>query len=437
MADSKCRRCGYQAPQANHNNGQTNGSSSSSGGSSSTSTSTSTNGSSPSGGNPPASGTTPSGSNPPASGTTPSGSNPPASGSSSNGGKKPADNTSDNSAAPTAPAQNVTIDMKNNTVLYEEAISSIRGKDIDVILNMGNSISWTINGSNIVADEANGIDMGVTPDTGSIPDALIMRASALSTTGTVIGLSLVHNGPLDFHPVLAISTAPENAGLAANLYYYNPDSEQLEFMDAVEIDENGTICFTFSHASDYVIIISETVMTDTGVIVSDHSAGNEPSSESPSEDNDGGPLSEEEPSGLQPTTMVIIAVMLLIAIAIGITLFFILRSKKEADDDWEEDEDDEEDETDEIWEEAEDSASGRKEFFTEDLSTAPDKKKFFTEDVSSLPNKGKRRKTVKKDSSLDDSDFDDYREPKKRKPVGNRPKIEPNEFDEDEFDGFE
>ncbi len=425
MADSKCRRCGYQAPQANHNNGQTNGSSSSSGGSSSTSSSTSTNGSSPSG------------SNPPASGTTPSGSNPPASGSSSNGGKKPADNTSDNSAAPTAPAKNVTIDMKNNTVLYEEAISSIRGKDIDVILNMGNSISWTINGSNIVADEANGIDMGVTPDTGSIPDALIMRASALSTTGTVIGLSLVHNGPLDFHPVLAISTAPENAGLAANLYYYNPDSEQLEFMDAVEIDENGTICFTFSHASDYVIIISETVMTDTGVIVSDHSAGNEPSSESPSEDNDGGPLSEEEPSGLQPTAMIIIAVILLIAIAIGITLFFILRSKKEADDDWEEDEDDEEDETDEIWEEAEDSSSGRKEFFTEDLSTAPDKKKFFTEDVSSLPNKGKRRKTIKEDSSLDDGDFDDYREPKKRKPVGNRPKIEPSEFDEDEFDGFE
>lgn len=425
MADSKCRRCGYQAPQANHNNGQTNGSSSSSGGSSSTSSSTSTNGSSPSG------------SNPPASGTTPSGSNPPASGSSSNGGKKPADNTSDNSAAPTAPAKNVTIDMKNNTVLYEEAISSIRGKDIDVILNMGNSISWTINGSNIVADEANGIDMGVTPDTGSIPDALIMRASALSTTGTVIGLSLVHNGPLDFHPVLAISTAPENAGLAANLYYYNPDSEQLEFMDAVEIDENGTICFTFSHASDYVIIISETVMTDTGVIVSDHSAGNEPSSESPSEDNDGGPLSEEEPSGLQPTAMIIIAVILLIAIAIGITLFFILRSKKEADDDWEEDEDDEEDETDEIWKEAEDSSSGRKEFFTEDLSTAPDKKKFFTEDVSSLPNKGKRRKTIKEDSSLDDGDFDDYREPKKRKPVGNRPKIEPSEFDEDEFDGFE
>ena len=436
MADSKCRRCGYQAPQANHNNGQTNGSSSSSGASSSTSGSTSTNGSSPSGSNPPASGSSPSGSNPPASGTTPSGSNPPASGSSSNGGKKPADNTSDNSAAPTAPAKNVTIDMKNNTVLYEEAISSIRGKDIDVILNMGNSISWTINGSNIVADEANGIDMGVTPDTGSIPDALIMRASALSTTGTVIGLSLVHNGPLDFHPVLAISTAPENAGLAANLYYYNPDIEQLEFMDAVEIDENGTIRFTFSHASDYVIIISETVMTDTSAIVSDYSAGNEPSSEPLSEDNDGDPLSEEEPSGLQPTAMIIIAVILLIAIAIGITLFFILRSKKEADD-WEEDEDDEEDETDEIWEEAEDSASGRKEFFTEDLSTAPDKKKFFTEDVSNLPNKGKRRKTVKEDSSLDDGDFDDYREPKKRKPVGHRPKIEPSEFDEDEFDGFE
>ena len=38
-----------------------------------------------------------------------------------------------------------------------------------------------------MADEANGIDMGVTPDTGSIPDALIMRASALSTTLPLAG----------------------------------------------------------------------------------------------------------------------------------------------------------------------------------------------------------------------------------------------------------
>lgn len=290
--------------------------------------------------------------------------------------------------------------MKSNTVLYEETISSIRGQDIDVILNMGNSISWTINGSNIVADEANGIDMGITPESKNIPDALMAQASALSTAGMVIGLSLAHSGPLDFHPILTISTAPENAGLTANLYYYNPDSEQLEFTDAVVIDADGSIRFTFSHASDYVIIISETVMTNTSIIPSESSAGSTPAQEPSSEDTDADrqedPLTEEESSGLKLTTIFLIAAMLLIAVAIGLTAFFLLRSRKGPEEEWEEeDEEDEEDEDDEeVWEEME-------------------------------------------GSSLDDGDPDDYREPKERTPVGNRPKIERDPFDDDEFDGFE
>lgn len=314
--------------------------------------------------------------------------------------------------------------MKSNTVLYEEAISAIRGQDIDVILNMGNSISWTINGNNIVADEANGIDMGITPESKNIPDALMAQASALSTAGTVIGLSLAHDGPFDFHPVLTISTAPENAGLIANLYYYNPDGEQLEFMDATEIDANGGIRFTFSHASDYVIIISETVMTDTGVITSDNSADNEPAPESSDEDIPGSSPSDEEPSALKPVTIFIIIATLLIFIAIGFTAFFILRSKKEADEEWDDDDDDEDDDE-ELWKEM------------EDLNEAPNKREFFTEDISDLPDKNKRRKVIDEDSPLDDGDPDDYQEPKERKPIGNRPKIQRDPFDDDEFDGFE
>ncbi len=394
MADGKCRRCGYQEPQPSHNNGQANGSGS--------------DGSSSGGGNTPAnSNNAPSGSNAPAnSNNAPSGDNTSANNASSGSGSKTPSGSSGKNTSPTsaAPAsgtdghtKNVTIDMKSNTVLYEETISSIRGQDIDVILNMGNSISWTINGSNIVADEANGIDMGITPESKNIPDALMAQASALSTAGMVIGLSLAHSGPLDFHPILTISTAPENAGLTANLYYYNPDSEQLEFTDAVVIDADGSIRFTFSHASDYVIIISETVMTNTSIIPSESSAGSTPAQEPSSEDTDADrqedPLTEEESSGLKLTTIFLIAAMLLIAVAIGLTAFFLLRSRKGPEEEWEEEEDEDEDDE-EVWEEME-------------------------------------------GSSLDDGDPDDYREPKERTPVGNRPKIERDPFDDDEFDGFE
>ena len=395
MAGHKCRRCGYQDPQDSHNNEQTGGSSS--GGSSSAGNSAS--GSSSGSGTPESSSTPPTSSA--SSGiNTSSGIN----ASSGSGGDSSKGNASSAPAAPASgkdtPAKNVTIDMKNNTVLYEEAISAIRGQDIDVILNMGNSISWTINGSNIVADEANGIDMGIMPESKNIPEALMSQASALSATGTVIGLSLAHDGPLDFHPVLTISTAPENAGLTANLYYYNPDNEQLEFVDATEIDADGSIRFTFSHASDYVIIISETVMTDTGILTTENSAGSESAQEPPEDSEDieeshpESLLPKKEPSGLKPAAIFIIAVILLIAAAIGFTAFFLFRTKKETEEEWEdgEEEDDEDDE--EVWEEME-------------------------------------------GSSLDDGDPDDYREPEKPKPVGNRSKTERDPFDDDEFDGFE
>ena len=49
----------------------------------------------------------------------------------------------------------------------------------------------------------------------------------------------------------------ENAGKFANRFYYNPETKELEFQEAVKIDANGDATFTYTHASDYVIILSD------------------------------------------------------------------------------------------------------------------------------------------------------------------------------------
>lgn len=446
MADGKCRRCGYTEPNndagsGTENTGSSNSNNSAPSGSTAPgSNNTSTNGSNSTGNNP-ANGNssnnmsgnsgkpTEGSSNNPASGTgnSSAGSHNTASSGTPSGSGKPTatPNTNTTAASSTDSNQNaVTIDMKETTVLYEETISAIRGQDIDVVLNMGNSISWTINGSNIVADEANGIDMGILVNANHIPEPLLEQAYSLSATGTVIELSIAHDGPLDFHPVLTISTAVENAGRTVNLYYYNPEPGQLEFVEGTQIAENGDICFTFSHASDYVVIISETVMTDNGTITAP-SASAESGGEAFPEDVSGSKPVDQPSSSLQLSTVLLIAVIVLIIIAICCTVFFLFRSKKDGENIEEEFEEEEDFLEDELEEE---EGFGEDEFEKEDFG----EEDFEEEDWTILPDKDSS-----KDLPLDDGDSDDYREPQRRNPVGNNSKKIHDKYDDDEFDGFE
>lgn len=55
--------------------------------------------------------------------------------------------------------------------------------------------------------------------------------------------------------MLFIDLGKESAGCTAKLYYYNRDVEELEFLCAGEIAEDGMAGLTFTHASDYVIVV--------------------------------------------------------------------------------------------------------------------------------------------------------------------------------------
>ena len=54
----------------------------------------------------------------------------------------------------------------------------------------------------------------------------------------------------------------ENAGYYANLYYYNPDSNKLELVCAGQIDKTGNVDLTFTHASDYTIVLTDTAISE-------------------------------------------------------------------------------------------------------------------------------------------------------------------------------
>ena len=148
--------------------------------------------------------------------------------------------------------------MNGSTDVHEETFALIKGKDITLVLDMGNGFSWEINGNDV--DSPKNVNLSVTPDA-DIPVKVIYR---LTGECYCTSFTLEYSGEFGFIAKLSMGLGKENKGLYANLYYYLGDGE-FEFIDSAKVNSEGVAKLSLSHASDYVVIVDET----------DHAADNE------------------------------------------------------------------------------------------------------------------------------------------------------------------
>ena len=157
----------------------------------------------------------------------------------------------------------VTVAMNGTTVVPKDVIDSIKGKDTTLVLDMGNGLSWKIYGKDIT-DAAGDIDFDVTvgADAGkSIPVDVINNVTGEHSS---LNLTLAYDGEFGFTATLTVNMESKNAGLYANLFYYNEQTEELEFISAGQIDPDGNVELVFTHASDYTIVVDAKIMSDNG-----------------------------------------------------------------------------------------------------------------------------------------------------------------------------
>ena len=155
--------------------------------------------------------------------------------------------------------ETVTVVMNGTTVVPKDIFDSIKGEDVTLVLDMGDGISWKINGKDIT-DAAGDIDFGVTvgADAGkSIPVDVINNVTGERYS---MNLSLAYDGEFGFTAKLTINMESKNSGLYANLFYYNEQTGKLEFVSAGLIDADGNVELEFTHASDYTVVIDAAVM---------------------------------------------------------------------------------------------------------------------------------------------------------------------------------
>ena len=159
------------------------------------------------------------------------------------------------------PGQTVQLNMNSWTSVPTEILEAAKGKDVNVVLVM-DGYSWTINGKDIqTIYNRDRTDLKVTKNTNNIPGSTV---TAVAGDNPSLQISLAHEGDFGFKATLSIGVGSEHAGKYGNLYYHDKNGK-LVFIDAGQIDSEGNVSLVFSHASDYLLVISDQAMSQINV----------------------------------------------------------------------------------------------------------------------------------------------------------------------------
>ena len=153
--------------------------------------------------------------------------------------------------------QTVSLDLSDETTVPGDVFDSIKGKDVTITLDLGNGLSWTINGKSITSDKVPDIDFSVRVGEETIPVDVL---NVVTGERFYLNVSLAYSGEFGLTAILNVDLDAKNKGLYANLFYYNEPYNVMQFMNADMIDENGIAHLVFTHASEYAIVIDKVVM---------------------------------------------------------------------------------------------------------------------------------------------------------------------------------
>lgn len=169
----------------------------------------------------------------------------------------------------------IRVNLLKTTKIPASVFESIKGKDMNVTFKVSDQASWIINGKDITGNVTAPIDLGLVVGTSDIPK---QKVTALADGNETIQLSLNYDGVFGFEGILRLFVGTDYSGKIANLYYYNETTSKFEYYQAVQVKEDGTVDFKFSHASDYVIVLNDTDMSQTtgSVIASPKTSDNTP-----------------------------------------------------------------------------------------------------------------------------------------------------------------
>ena len=144
------------------------------------------------------------------------------------------------------------VELGEHYNLSTDILIALMGTNATLHIQQKNGIIWEINGKEV--DTPTNINLKVNLDSNAIPaEALKLFEGAIDMQQ----FSLEHEGKFGCKAIMKYPAGKKHDGKFANLFYYNNGS--FEFMGSSKV-AGGYAEFEFTHASDYVVVITETAM---------------------------------------------------------------------------------------------------------------------------------------------------------------------------------
>ena len=143
-----------------------------------------------------------------------------------------------------------------NTTIEVYDLNEIKKKDKNIVIEE-EGYSWIINGQDIETVPEDNLSLAITQNSEDFP---MNGANEFFGDSLAHKLSIEHDGEFGFKATLNYTVGTEYTGKYANLFYVVGDGT-FEFVEGGIVDENGMISYTFTHASDYIIAITDTEYT--------------------------------------------------------------------------------------------------------------------------------------------------------------------------------
>ena len=139
-----------------------------------------------------------------------------------------------------------------------QTLEENKEKEVTLVVELANGFTWTIDSTTVDTSKLDAtmqaIDLWVEIVEEVIPEKIVEKV--VEEGETSIEISLGHNGDFGFEAKLNVPLGDEFAGKKATLYYFNEAKKALEKQEDAVIGKDGYAKFTFTHASDYVVVIS-------------------------------------------------------------------------------------------------------------------------------------------------------------------------------------
>lgn len=172
-------------------------------------------------------------------------------------------------------ALSIEINMNGATKISNELLETLQGQNVEISIILNNGIKWTIDGKDISEIVHQGVDLAVNLNTKHVPEKAIDELLNTAIEQQIKQISLLHNGNFGFKAELTINLSDmlkgfEEAGKSesersnkiAGIYYFDSKTGKLVLQSASKLDKDGNAEFSFTHASEYVILINEELIID-------------------------------------------------------------------------------------------------------------------------------------------------------------------------------